>query len=75
MKLSRQQFIETIKSTTNLEVEFCETFNNNEQDYYSIMLKDKLWVSQEYNQLIRAQKQGFLKDVQPNGVRRVAVWV
>ena len=71
--------LKEIKELTGINLTPCGFFtgikNHNGKSYFNVILNDNVSDSKEYDSLLRlANKNSIIIDVQPNGVKRLAVF-
>ena len=72
------EILELIKDQTGLQLELCDYFtgikNHNGRKYFNVILSQRTSESKEYNILKRFADKYKLISVEPNGLRRVAIF-
>lgn len=65
--------LQTIKEQIGLDLVLCDYFEGSE-DYFNVILNEKISESKEYIKLERFASQYKTIRIEPNGVRRVAIF-
>ena len=77
-RFSIPETLELIKDQTGLELELCDYFTgikeHNGRKYFNVILSQRTSESKEYEVLKRFADKYKLISVEPNGVKRVAVF-
>jgi hypothetical protein len=73
-----QETLDLIKEKTGLSLVLCDHFAGVQKcfsgEYFNVVLPDKICESNDYIELKRFSKKYGLVRVEPNGVRRVAIF-
>jgi hypothetical protein len=73
-----QKTLKLIKEQTGLSLELCPDFTGIKQDkgkkYFNVVLKERTSQSKEFDKLEKFAKKHKLIDIEPNGLRRVAIF-
>ena len=77
-KFSTETILELIKEQTGLKLELCDCFTgireHNGRKYFNVILPQRTSESKEYDILRRFAEKYKLISVEPNGLKRVAVF-
>lgn len=70
--------IEEIKIQIGIELMLCDYFTgirkHNGKEYFNVILKRQVWMSEEYPKLLNLCEKGVISRVEPNGVNRLSIF-
>jgi uncharacterized protein YebE (UPF0316 family) len=79
MKAKIYNVLDLIKEQTGLELELCDYFTgireHNGRKYFNVILSQRTSESKEYDKLKRFADQYKIISVEPNGLRRVSIFL
>ena len=68
-----------IKEFTGVSLVMCSDFPGirimNERKYFNVHTETPVFTSKTYDMLIRLKEKGIVKNVEPNGYKRIAIFI